>query len=244
VWKLEARNLRPQGTLRHGQTVTMPVVRQFSHWPCRTLSWTRSLVGVQYDLPGSLGSTRSGHRATAADAAPQAVVVMDFCLFLSCECSAHPPSGDTAGAVFFHWLCCTAVSADPYLQTSLSQKSRQDGAGGRGREATARRADAAFSMTRSQDRRTARLIGRSVQEVARKVARMPTFRANTTSGQPATRKTRRAINVTMTITPPARKLGSRGRRMSGRLLHLRVLRGMKRTQAGGRAEPFFSLALS
>ena len=82
---------------------------------------------------------------------------MDFCLFISCECSAHPPSGDTTGEVFFHWLCCTAVSADPHLQTSLSQKSGQGGAVARGREAAARRADA---ITKPQDRRTAGRRGR------------------------------------------------------------------------------------
>jgi hypothetical protein len=88
------------------------------------------------------------------------------------------------------------------------------GAVARGRKAAARRADVACSMTRPQDRRMARLIGRSVQEIARKVARMPTFRANARAGQPATEMIRHAIDVTVRVKPPARKVGSRGERMS------------------------------
>ena len=52
----------------------------------------------------------------------------------------------------------------------------------------------------------AQLIGRSVQEVARKVAQMPTFRANARVGQPAPGKTRHAIDVTVR----AKSLGEEG----------------------------------
>ncbi len=84
------------------------VVRQFSHWPCHTLSWTRSLAGLASGLVRPTRISRQpsfGYKATAANAAPLhekelSVVVMDFCLFLLAS-TALSPSGNAAGVVFF-----------------------------------------------------------------------------------------------------------------------------------------------
>src|SRR5438309_1378436 len=82
----------------------MPVVRQFSHRPCRTLSWTRSLVGlisVQHDAPGSLDSTHSGHRATVADAHLKRWSPRTSACSSPANEAPNSLSDDTAGAVFF-----------------------------------------------------------------------------------------------------------------------------------------------
>jgi hypothetical protein len=224
----------------------MPVGRQFSHWPCRTLSWTRSLVGlvgVQYDAPGSLGSTRSGHRATAADAALKRWSSWtSACSFLA---SAAPiPPAVTQPVRYFSIGCVAPQSPPIHISKRVCRRNRArmgQGAGASSRGAAARRADAACLMTRSQDGAADWSIGSGGHEEGGTDA---DFQGQRKSGQQATGKTRHAINVTVTVTPPARKVVSRGGRISRRLLHLRVLRGTKRTQAGGRAEPFFSLALS
>jgi hypothetical protein len=56
----------------------------------------------------------------------------------------------------------------------------------------------------------ARLIDRSIQEIARKVAWIST---NARAGS-RRQKIRHAIDVTVRTKPPARKVGSRGERMS------------------------------
>jgi hypothetical protein len=81
----------------------------------------------------------------------------------------------------------------------------------RGREAAACRADAACSMTRPQDGAADWSIGSGGREEGGTDA---DFQGQRTSGQPATEKTRHVIDVTVRAKPPARKVGSRGRRMS------------------------------
>jgi hypothetical protein len=53
------------------------------------------------------------------------VVVVDSSLFLFAS-SAPSSSGNMAGMVFNHWLCRTAVLADPDLQRVIAEIS-QDG---------------------------------------------------------------------------------------------------------------------
>ena len=87
----------------------------------------------------------------------------------------------------------------------------------------------------------ARLIGRWVQEVARKVAQMPDFQGQGMRGQPATGKTRHAINVTVRAKPPARKVGLRGGRMSNKIAasEMKGRCGARSERTHGRTEPIF-----
>jgi hypothetical protein len=74
-------------------------------------------------------------------------------------------------------------------------------------------ADAACSMTRPQDGAADWSIGSGGREEGGTDA---DFQGQRTSGQPATGKTRHAIDVTVKAKPLARKVGSSGGRMSRR----------------------------
>jgi hypothetical protein len=128
------------------------VVRQFfslalSHSQLDEVSSPISSA-VQHDPPGSRGSTRSGTERRQLTRHPKCG---GHGLLPVPSRNAIPQRRHGRCGIFSHWLCRTVVSADPHLQTSLSQKSGQDGAVARGREAAAHRADAACPMTRPQD---------------------------------------------------------------------------------------------
>jgi hypothetical protein len=130
------------------------VVRQFSHWLSHSQLDKVSRRSRQRPARPTRISRQHSFRPQSDGKLtqhPQAVVVMDFCLFLLAS-TAPSPSGDTAGAVFFP----LAVSHRSLRRsTSPNEFIAEIGPGwgqwARGREAAARRADAACPMTRPQD---------------------------------------------------------------------------------------------